>query len=425
MTESMEIKIKLKNTKRLYFLIIVISLTISFSLWQKSKATESSIADGLAAEAAAEQAKAQKKIDELEKKADVYREIIDIKKKQSETLNNQLELTDANIDQIQNEIEISKKQIDDFNSQIVRISSQIREKEETMKNQREILSKLLQAYYEVNLANPIISYLGSGNIASFMVKKDMLSQTGDKILELVAIVNKTKTDLEQQNSELDLKKGKVVMANAKLESQGNDLETIKKQKAKLLTQTEGEEARYKTLLEKVQEQIQGEIEQIELEKAGVDLGPLPPSRSGLFAYPVNPVKITQQYGKTSFSKNYSSGLHNGVDFGVNRKSVYAVGDGTILETGDNGRYAYGKWVAVDHGNGLVSLYGHFSSVMVSRGGKIKSGGVLGISGNTGFSTGPHLHLAIFAKKTFELIESKRVAGLMLPTGATINPMNYL
>ncbi|MDD5464478.1 MAG: peptidoglycan DD-metalloendopeptidase family protein [Candidatus Moranbacteria bacterium] len=419
-------KINIKQKKKYISLSLIAALGVgaSFLFWQNVRAVDD-ITTGLAQENAAAQKEKEEKIEELEKRADVYREIIDIKKKQGETLNNQLEITDTSIQQVQAQIEVSKQQIDDYNSQITRIESQIKEKEETILSQRELLVSLMQKYYEVNLASPIISYLTSGNIASFIVEKDRLSQTGDKIKELVVSVKEIRDDLEVQSKELDKKKGEFVVTKEKLQNQGSTLESAKKQKETLLAQTKGEENRYKSLLEQVQEQIQQEIEQIELQKEGIDLGPLPPSKSGLFSYPVNPVKITQGYGKTSFSNNYASGKHNGVDFSINYGKIFAAGNGTVLATGNNGKYAYGKWVAIDHGDGLLTLYGHFSNIAVSKGGKIKQGDVIGISGNTGFSTGPHLHFSVFAKKTFELVESTKVSGLMLPTGASVNPMNYL
>lgn len=198
----------------------------------------------------------RKKCEELQKRADIYREIIDIKKKQGETLNNQLSITDSSIQEVQTQIEVSKQQIDDFNSQITRIEAQIKERGDVITTQKEILANLVQAYYEVNLASPIISYLANGNIASFIVNKDRISQTGDKIAELVSSVKSIKNDLEAQSIQLDKKKGEFVMTNEKLQKQGSTLESAKKQKANLLAQTKGEEARYTQLLQRVEQQKQ-------------------------------------------------------------------------------------------------------------------------------------------------------------------------
>jgi peptidoglycan hydrolase CwlO-like protein len=249
----MKRKIKLKNKYSLIFAVVSLSATASFLLWQKSNASNS-ITEISQASATAEET--QKKLDELQKRADIYREIIDIKKKQSETLNNQLEIADTNIEQVQAQIEVSKQQIDDYNSQITRIEQQIKERESQIKTQKLILAGLVQAYYEVNLASPVISYLADGNIASFIVKKDRIAQTGDKMAEIVDSVNNIRKDLQSQSAQLDKKKGEFVTTNEKLQSQGNNLEQIKKQKSNLLAQTQGEQAKYSELLQRVEQQKQ-------------------------------------------------------------------------------------------------------------------------------------------------------------------------
>lgn len=370
----------------------------------------------------------KEKIEELEKRAKVYREIISIKQKQGQTLSNQISLMDSNIAQIESQIEINKRKIDDLNNQIIRLQKQIEENKKIITYQKEMLSDMVQAYYEYSQQNVLSTFFQRNSISAFMVQKDRLSQTGDKISALLQSVTDLKTKMEKEVSDLEEKKKQIIELRYDLEDKTVDLTSTKTNKESLLIQTKGEESRYQNLLEKVKEQqkeIQREIERIELGKSGVDLGPIPPSKSGFFAYPINPVNITQGYGKTSFSNNYASGKHNGIDFGIDYKSVYAAGNGKVLQTGDNGKYAYGKWIVIDHENGLLTLYGHLSKIYVSKGESLKTGEKIGISGDTGFSTGPHLHLTVFAKKTFELTESRVVPKLMLPTGTSLNPMNYL
>ena len=171
-------------------------------------------------------------------------------------MNNQLAVTDSNIDQIQAQIDVSNAQLSDINSQITRIESQIKEKVRVMENQKNILGSLMQSYYEVSLTSPVISYLTDGNIASFIVKKDRIEQTGDRISELVKALSDAKADLDAKSADLDAKKADFVIANEQLKSQGTDLESVKAQKANLLAQTKGEEDRYTQLLARVQEQKQ-------------------------------------------------------------------------------------------------------------------------------------------------------------------------
>ena len=198
----------------------------------------------------------QQKLDELQRKAEVYRQIIEIKQKQGESLSNQLSIADSNIQEVQAQIDLGSKQIDDLNSQIIRIEDQIKEKNVLIESQKKLLANILQSYYEVNQSGLLTAYLSNGNIGSFIVTKDRLSQTGDKIKDLVDSIIKIKDDLTIQSADLDEKKGKIVDANQSLQDQNNNLASMKQQKQTLLNQTQGEEARYRQLLANVEQQKQ-------------------------------------------------------------------------------------------------------------------------------------------------------------------------
>lgn len=87
-------------------------------------------------------------------------------------------------------------------------------------------------------------------------------------------------------------------------------------------------------------------------------------------------------------------MHYGQDFSVPYGTeVYATGNGTVIESGWNSM-GFGNFVVIDHGYGLRSTYGHLSQINVSRGLNVKRGDLLGLSGNTGTSSGPHLHYQI-------------------------------
>lgn len=82
--------------------------------------------------------------------------------------------------------------------------------------------------------------------------------------------------------------------------------------------------------------------------------------------------------------------HGGVDFAISiGEPIYAVFDGVVRVAQVNG--GYGNMILVRHYNNLETLYGHLSKIKVKVGQVVKAGDIIGYSGNTGFSTGPHLH----------------------------------
>ncbi len=200
--------------------------------------------------------KDQEKYEELAKKAEIYRQIIEIKEKQGETLENQLSITNSNIEELQTQIDITSRQLTDLNEKIISLEKQIKERNSLLNSQRKLLAEIVQTYYETNKAGLLAAYLSGENIASFIVKKDRIAQTGDKINELVKSIAKTRDDLKAQSADLDSRKSDLVKKNQELADQNSNLETVKRQRQKLLVETQGDEERYRSLLAKVEAQKQ-------------------------------------------------------------------------------------------------------------------------------------------------------------------------
>ncbi|MFD9624088.1 transglycosylase family protein [Streptomyces virginiae] len=98
--------------------------------------------------------------------------------------------------------------------------------------------------------------------------------------------------------------------------------------------------------------------------------------------------------------SWAAGYHTGVDFAVpTGTGVKAVTSGTVVSAGWAG--AYGNAVVLHHDDGLYSLYAHLSSTSVAPGQKTASGQTIGLSGSTGNSTGPHLHLEIRTENNYD------------------------
>jgi murein DD-endopeptidase MepM/ murein hydrolase activator NlpD len=104
--------------------------------------------------------------------------------------------------------------------------------------------------------------------------------------------------------------------------------------------------------------------------------------------------ITSWYGWRSDPFTGARSFHNGLDIGVDLGTpVHAAMDGAVAETGYNS--SYGNYVLVSHHAGWMSLYGHLQSISVKSGQRVAVGQVIAYSGNTGYSTGPHLHFSVF------------------------------
>jgi murein DD-endopeptidase MepM/ murein hydrolase activator NlpD len=87
-------------------------------------------------------------------------------------------------------------------------------------------------------------------------------------------------------------------------------------------------------------------------------------------------------------------MHYGQDFSVPYGTeVYATGNGTVIESGWNSG-GFGNYIVIDHGYGIRSTYGHLSNIRVTKGLNVKRGDMIGLSGSTGTSSGPHLHYQI-------------------------------
>ena len=91
--------------------------------------------------------------------------------------------------------------------------------------------------------------------------------------------------------------------------------------------------------------------------------------------------------------------HNGYDLDFYYEPVLSAAAGTVIRSGWynslNHKDAFGLWVAVDHGNGYVTAYGHLSAVSVARGSRVGIQQRIGTSGSTGASTGPHMHFGTY------------------------------
>lgn len=366
-------------------------------------------------------------LDAINAKIKAYKQIIDLKQRQGATLGDQIDGLQAQTDKLELEIDTTTKKIHDLEEQIKVLSIRVAEKSVLINRQKKILSELMRVYYtDYSSDNAPVFLTGAESLLYFQSENWAVDVSG-KTSDLLDSVKTLRDGLAQEQSSLSDKKIEVDALYQDLDERNKNLEIAKRSKAALLIKTKAEATKYSGLVDDLQRQredIENEIGDLE---SGKSTSGLPSYSRGLLGYPVKKVSITQGFGKTSFSKKaYASGKHNGIDYGgAYGTAILAAADGKVVGTGNLGRYAYGRWVAIDHGNGIVTLYGHLSAIGVSVGDKVDRGEQIGKMGSTGYSTGTHVHFTVYSATSYEVVPSKTVKGLRIPIGAAVNPSVYL
>ncbi len=113
-----------------------------------------------------------------------------------------------------------------------------------------------------------------------------------------------------------------------------------------------------------------------------------------FALPLSEYRVTQGFGENINVVDFEPFFHPGIDLYARLRSpVYASLSGTITEVGSD--RAYGNFIRILHISGYETFYGQLDSIAVTQGQSVAQGDVIGRLGNTGLSTGPHLHFGIY------------------------------
>jgi len=415
-------------------LILMIFVTIIYTV-SVVEAEEASITT-LTDEQKEDLEERQDELDDIEAKIKAYKQIVDLKQRQGTALSDQIESLEAQASSLELQIGLKKRDLGQIESEVRTLADRVAQKEDLIVRQKGLLSEIMRSYYadQTNIiSNQFI--VSTSEMANPLQENEWISETGGKVSELLSSVKTLRESLLKEQAILVEKQKTTDTLKLQLEEQSARLDSTKESKATLLTKTQSEAKKYDALvddLERQREEVADEIESLESGKIdALNTKDIPAFKKGLLIYPLKKVIITQSYGKTSFAKKSGfygkTSFHNGVDFAApSGTSVYAAASGKIIAIGNNGKYAYGRYIAVDHGNGLVTMYGHLSSVTKKLGDKVQEGDTIAKSGNTGNSTGPHVHFTVFSAKSFDVVPSKSVSSVKdIPIGATVNPKVYL
>ncbi|MDQ5976795.1 MAG: Peptidase protein [Patescibacteria group bacterium] len=424
-----------RNTKSLLLRSVFLAFSGILIVSAVLVRADSSITELSAAEEKALKEK-QDRLDEIRDKIKAYNKIIDLKQRQGSALQTQIESLEARANKLELEVGQNQDRINQLKNDIGSLQARIDEKERIILSQRRLLIEMLRDASGVTETGLVRLVLELPSEAGFSLKnEEWTTQTNGRLSALLAEIRAAKQNIENEQALVLHKKSEADTLQEQLDKQTEYLESTKGSKASMLSKTQTEVKKYNSIVDQLEEErdaIENEIESLESTKIGeLNLKDMPAFKKGLLEYPVSKIVFSQAYGKTAFAKKSKfygkSGFHNGLDFAMPvGTKVLAAADGKVIATGNNGRYAYGRWMAVDHGNGIVTMYGHLSSISKSKGSSVKKGDTIAKSGNTGNSTGPHLHFTVFSAKSFEIVPSKSVASVRdIPVGATVNPKNYL
>jgi len=260
----------------------------------------------------------------------------------------------------------------------------------------------------------------------------------DELQNHVEDLSALKTNLASSKKTAEQKRQELAALRNNLTDQKNGVSVVRTTQNTLLTETKNKESEYQALIaQKKAEQASFESELVRL-AAGLgsaDTTTAPSARKGIIGWPLASVRITQYFGNTAFAATgaYNGSGHNGIDFGASIGTpVKAVLAGTVQEINQGAvKYCqYGKWVLVRHDNGLTSLYAHLSSISVAKGARVAAGQTIGLAGDTGYATGPHLHLTLYVSSAVSFKQYTCNSGAVAfipvaPLNAYLNPLSYL
>lgn len=337
-------------------------------------------------------------------------------------LSSQIDSYESKINSLKSEIETKTNEVNELQKKLDELEAE-REKNQSLLDERLVtlyesgevsyldmllsstdLTDFISSYYMIETLTAADKEL----IQNLENDKKEIADTQEKVNNSLGEIEKNKTELESVQQELSKAKNEEQTKVDKLTEQSHDLENDVEEYEKKMKELDAKEKAQEAALQKKYEEAKKKAEQGNssgsISNSGSSSGGSVSSKGF-----IRPVKT----GKITAGMYYSSGKYHGaVDFGVSVGTpVYAAADGIVVTSTWGGSDSYGYYIKIKHYNGLYTLYAHGSSLVAKVGQEVKQGQLIMYSGNTGNSTGPHLHFEV------------RVA----PGGYNnrVNPLNYL
>ena len=363
------------------------------------------------------------KVDSQIKEAQEKQEQLEAEK--SETMKT-VESLITQISSVQKEVDELESKISDLQTEISSRERDIEQKEEEYNEQEKLLDARIVALYKSGDTSYLDVLLTSSSITDFLAKYYMAEELINYDKELMQSIKQQKADIEAEKTQLEADKKELDTSLAQTEQKKTSLKSLKNEKEDYVAQLTAEEKEVQEEIEELEEEnrkIANEIKeaQIRYQKQLEELknnsgSSSSQSGSGYFIRPVSSGPITA----TAY---YSSGkFHGAVDYGVSVGTpVKAAADGVVMTT-KNLSSSYGTYVVIQHANGLQTYYAHgkSGSISVEPGEIVKQGQQIMLSGNTGNSSGPHLHFEV-RKSPYTYSYSAKAYG----QDSRVDPLQYL
>jgi murein DD-endopeptidase MepM/ murein hydrolase activator NlpD len=423
------------------FLIFILLVGLSASL----APLESGASSGTELERRLEQARREREALTAEQRR--LQVELDAVSKQTSSLAGAVKSLDATRRKLANDLSLTQAKINSSNLNLRMLESSMEDKAKQIESHRQAIAstiKLLADYSSRSLVLDILTY---DKLSDLWSDEGRLGDFSERLQDEIQLLRQTRTLLSSEKVMTEQSRKELLGLHVELDVQKTVVEESRGATEKLLSETRNKEAEYQRMLaENLRRQKEFEDELFRYEaalKMNIDPTAVPAPRPGILSWPLDNVTITQRFGRTVASgRLYASGTHNGVDFrAAMGTQVKAMLTGVVEGIGNTdeqrGCFSYGRWILIKHPNGLTSIYSHLSGSLVKTGQVVKTGEVIGFSGGmpgafgAGYSTGPHLHVGLFASQGVQIRQfvtsnnCKQVFVPMADAQAYLDPLAYL
>lgn len=252
-----------------------------------------------------------------------------------------------------------------------------------------VLNKRIRDIYQNGQLNYLDVLFGANDFGDFTTRMDLLKRIMNKDIELIVKVKAERELVLQKKTELENDKAAILQLEQAAVEKKKIIESSKKEREAVLSLAVNErdtaEQSYQELLE-----TSRKIEQMIRRNQNRNQGP---SGSGAMMWPTDVTDITSPYGWRTHPIFGTSRYHSGIDIGADYGDTVSAADSGVVIYAD-WMGGYGNAVIIDHGNGISTLYGHNSELLVTEGQRVRKGQAISRVGSTGYSTGPHLHFEV-------------------------------